>query len=609
MAIDKEITLNVNDQAFQRLQQKAEAMARSMIRNSRQFSTAGREVEQDLGKQIALMEKRNRLNEQAAQSQIAQARQMGQPAPQAAQAAVAEAQESKILVGLVREAIETIRNTSRDEIRADREGVERQIRQSETVGELGPVGDAFDLLRETFQRQDLGLEDQDDGRRNIKDRVVSGLKQADRILAVAAGAQTEFHALAAGIGLISQGAGTLANRLITSADRFERALADRARLTGTTIEIEAGRTGAFEDASYALGMTTGQQAARSAQMQRAFRGRMSDRQAINLMAAETVTGVSGQQINQLLGIGRYDPSATMGASRVDRVLATFERYLRRTDQNIAVLPEILGTYAQISENILGNISNKIDQTQIASSIAAIGTATGQTGVGLQATAGAIQGLAGSQNPVVKSMMMRAFVAQNPGANLFDIQAMMENPLANRQATAGLFQNLRRMTGGGEMYKQALFATFGGSLSRTRINEILEGGGDFTDIAVEAEQFTGVRGRNYLPQAGDFVGTIQQSSARLEAKFEKYGKKAVDFLEDIFKKLDTFFNFNEKKAKDEEEQRRLAAEAYKKYLDEADPKFSKISPRAVGSKTAGEGKRKITYGGYSIDPADYAKGVY
>ena len=106
MAIEKEIRINVDDSSLNRLRQQADVLARDMIRASREFSTSGETVVSDLEEQIQLLERRNRINEQYAQSQLEQARRTGAPPEriQVQQQAVSQqAQENKILIDHDRE--------------------------------------------------------------------------------------------------------------------------------------------------------------------------------------------------------------------------------------------------------------------------------------------------------------------------------------------------------------------------------------------------------------------------------------------------------------------------------------------------------------------------
>ena len=99
MPTDKEIRINVNDASLNKLRQQAENLSRDMIRASRQFATSGDEVIADLEEQISLMERRNRINEQYARSQIQMNRREGSISPGAAQqqfqAAGQQAQEGQ----------------------------------------------------------------------------------------------------------------------------------------------------------------------------------------------------------------------------------------------------------------------------------------------------------------------------------------------------------------------------------------------------------------------------------------------------------------------------------------------------------------------------------
>ena len=66
-----------------------------------------------------------------------------------------ESREDKLQTQILREIVDAIKTTSRQEIREDRIGTEKRIQASKTVGELDPDVDPFEALKESLQQEYL----------------------------------------------------------------------------------------------------------------------------------------------------------------------------------------------------------------------------------------------------------------------------------------------------------------------------------------------------------------------------------------------------------------------------------------------------------------------
>ena len=75
---------------------------------------------------------------------------------QASRGLINEYREDQTQTRLLREIVEAIIKTSKDEIREDRATVEKTIRESKTIGQLGVAGDEFKSLKETVQAGVIG---------------------------------------------------------------------------------------------------------------------------------------------------------------------------------------------------------------------------------------------------------------------------------------------------------------------------------------------------------------------------------------------------------------------------------------------------------------------
>ena len=138
----------------------AEQMARDMIRSSRQYSTSSKEVLKDIEDQIRAIEKRNKLDAEFRRIRLESLRERGDVTgtqyTQASRGLVNEYRQDELQTRLLREIIDTIVRTSKEEIREDRSTVEKTVRESKTVGQYGITGDEKQALKETIQRGIIG---------------------------------------------------------------------------------------------------------------------------------------------------------------------------------------------------------------------------------------------------------------------------------------------------------------------------------------------------------------------------------------------------------------------------------------------------------------------
>lgn len=539
---DKKIRISVEDQKLNDLGRSAKTLANDMIRQSRQYTTSSKEVLKDLEEQIRLIEKRNKLDADQQKTGLQTKFGAGQISKSGLQTGLSsvrvEAQQDRLQIQLLREVIETVKATSKNEIREDRIGVEKQIRGDKTINRLGVTGDPQQALKRTIQQALLGDigEEETDQRSKFKTFGKFG-KGAGRAFNTAAGLGTsknELYALAGVVGLtpvIGQGLSALANRFLSAGESAEGSMSGWA---GANMGMGYGKSARDwrgvknTGLGISLGMDPSSLLSRRADLMRTMGKGMGTGDFMQTMGAESYIG-SGN-INQLAGVSRYGQGNMAGVIRV----------LEAGQRSTTTLTENVAAYVQASNTSL-NISSNVNEAGMAKNIVGISRATNQSGRGLNQVTGAIQGLGKTSNPIVKSLMMRAFRQSNPNASLFDVQSMMEDPLANLQKGGGqFFENLRGMTGGGQMYKQVLHSVFGGQLSRTRIGEILDGGGDFTQIAKEA-QTAKEGGADMLRMAEGKTGIGARYSAKADATFQELGLATLEKSAEVVEKIKELFD--------------------------------------------------------------------
>ena len=63
--------------------------------------------------------------------------------------------EDKTQTRILKEIVETLKSTSKDEIRENSKAVQDNLSKSTIVGRLGAKGDEFQILKERFQKEEL----------------------------------------------------------------------------------------------------------------------------------------------------------------------------------------------------------------------------------------------------------------------------------------------------------------------------------------------------------------------------------------------------------------------------------------------------------------------
>lgn len=587
----KQARLSADDSQLKRVGQTAQSIVDNMIRSSRQYTTSSKEALRDIEEQIRSIEKRNKIDLDGKKAiidaekrslaefrnrQMYEARAISDPkqrssairevsASYSAQKDTfsqregvfrAEAEERKKQTQALREIVDEIKNTSKNEIKSNREFVEKTIKRDKSLDKLGVSGDSELSLKRSIQRDmlgELGREEFDE-RSNFRKYARRGSSAFNTGAGVMT-SKNDLYALAAVVGLspwVGQGASDLAQRTLSAGETAENSIVGYSRATfGNYQKSSANWELAKEEGLSSIGLDPSEVLNRRTTLKRigTSAGASTFRQ---LMGAEQFVGADS--INQIASVNRY------GGGDMSQVLQALEGGQR----NITRLTENVSAYVMASNNTL-QMSSNINESQMAKTIMGISAATGQQGTGLNQTVSAIQGMGQTSNPVVKSLMMRAFRKANPNASLFQLQAMMEDPLKNfSQGGSQFLGNIKKMSGGGDMYKQVLYAVFGGKLSKSRIEEIVQGG-NLSKIQSEINNAGGEI--DFLKEAEGGAGIATRLTAETDAAFQEWGKNLIkvggETVETLKTLLGGLIDGEEKKSKKDAEYQR---EQLKKLTD-------------------------------------------
>ena len=599
MATSKDIQLNIDEGPLNKLRQQAETIYAGMIRDNREIETSAEATLRLTEEQIQALDRRNKLDEEYARSQIAQQRSAGNitesQATQQISAVESESQQGRIMIELLRELTETTRETSREEIRNDREGIERLVRTDERLNQLG-IGDMdpFEALRRGLQSEYFASGQEPPGAAAVGGgggRGGRAGKRFEEITKTLAGAENPYFLAADIIGSIPTmaGAGVALNRLLTSAQGYEGALSTRAQLTGTSISGVRGeerritqadvdavqnprekeklqklvgkKIGSAEkgylDFAGTIGMDIAEQMNVHSDYDRSFMRSMSMDQFKNSLAIQKSFGLSSGDVTGALGVSRYDPSATGGNTGFGKIATLFERYLSDTGQQNYMMQEILQTYTSTANSILQEVGGQINQTRLAGNISGIAQATGFRGVNLNRAVGGIRQMGKSTNPVQRAKMLYAFSQRNPGKSLFEVEAMMENPLEHLDEVGDYFSGIERQFGRGSdlsMYEMASSM----NLSNTQmlaLDKSRKGGKSWPEslkdaLNISKKEQKGLVEDDYTKSVADKIGTLTKSSANVESYVQMYGAELVEGITGV---VETIKEGNKKRVEQQDMQ--------------------------------------------------------
>jgi hypothetical protein len=555
MAIGKQIQISVDDGPLNKLRQQTEQIGRNMIRQSREFTTSGDEAVGYIEHQIRLMERRNKIQEEYARNQLNQQRQAGQITPQqlaqGTRGIETTAGEGRLQIQLLRELIDTVRQTSRDEIRVDREGTERRIRQSRTVGQLAPGGDPTRNLIDTLQSDILqteggqaGQAQQDlitkpyDRRQRVKRRVEQTLNKI-------AGAENEYSLLTSafeGIPIVGPAMAIASARGIEGAQSFEDAairLGRQERFRGLkshgTTPLSYGRSFGKSNAAafQRMGLTPSEGMNVFTDMQGAMQRLLGVGEVTNLMGAQRTLGLDANTIQQLLTTSRYDRST----NDPSRIIGQFDKYLRESGKMVTMIPELVGTFTNAASQILAT-RGEVDTQSLAGVITNMQRRTGFQGGRLDRLTGAYGQLGRTSNPVTRALLMQAFRETDPNASFVDIQERLEGGMSaeSRPGLQRFFEIMRERTGGGDALTLALQTALP-QLSIKDIRDVVKSGG-FAK-ALQSEQI-GDR-IDYEAAAPAFVGPVEKSSKEIATTLELLGDELVIIIDTIKSKINEALN--------------------------------------------------------------------
>lgn len=242
-----------------------------------------------------------------------------------------------------------------------------------------------------------------------------------------------------------------------------------------------------------------------------------------LLMAGKIRGLSEDDAASVLATTRFDRSGRTGANVV-QAFDTNLQGLGKSDQYIAsTLGEYLQSFNRMAENVL-NRTGGINTAEIVRSMTSIQNATGMEGRQLERVQNALMGNNISQDDVSQALLLRtAREVAVPGAQLSDLQAMIEQMPKKTELQQQFFERIQKMTGGGEMGRQVMKSIFP-NLSMTDIIDLENATGNDAQKIFRRGRSTGAEYSE--AKARSMVGDIAASTAATQNRKIKDGYEEI-----------------------------------------------------------------------------------
>lgn len=581
MATRKEIIFSARDtgvaDTMAKLRNSANELGRDLIRDSRNFTTSGKEAVRYIEEQVKAMERRNKLDKEQARLVLDKEKSQGlasaktpedrREVQQEFQTGMAELDSDKrtdeMQISLLRELIETTKNTAREEISEDRKDVTKQIQADKSVAELGlaPDQDEVEALKKSIQRQELGDVYDSEGEEKNKFDVARGAKRVTDEGASALSKPNEIWAVAGTLAMIpfvGDGLSMLANKAMGEASqRMDARSSASGRMGGTASTGGANAYGMTE--AEALGKYGGQFSggvsragavggSLTSSIQRDL-GNVGSEEAMKL---EMGMGVNAGALDQLGGLLGYnsaniDPGkrSSVGGIMFDLITKSMSDtgLMGKDGQATGNLNPIISQTNQV----LSSLTNTLESVSVPGALAGMSGLTslggsfadpermGQRYMQVQ------QGLTDTSNPFAQAMKFSTMQGMGgKGKSRFEMMEMQEKGMTEPGYMKNYMKQLHEMSGGNkdvflEEVKGA-FSQLSFSQSRSLAEGYLEDPETF-DVDPDAL----LKGKKSLDDR-NFTNEMAVRTAEWSETFGDVGEKIIGGLTSVADKLEKLTSY-------------------------------------------------------------------
>jgi len=505
--VEKVISFRVEDKGssnIDRLRTRVERLRDSILENALKFSEASSDTVQQIEAQTKAIERRQRLETSVGvervrgrvRGQVAAAEERFErfrvsPAARAGGAAGIEVEKGKmedtiknleaamkeeiaqeqrgtdLQLQMLRELIETIKETSREELREDKTGTQETVR----AYQRGELEDATQTVKAKAKIQADELEREAEVKKKEGPGFVAGivggaaiatiLQGISRVGGALAGAQTEEQVLAEGlkgIPIVGGFLGTAYGRAVEAEEAAERGRLRLGAITGR-------REGFISAAEFGFDITETLPVAQMLARGRGFRGNITG-DTRDILATEKAFGLDRNTLMNMARMGGFDVGGGGAGESVRRLIAELGLGQPGADfSNLANSNEAMVALLQDQSSTL----ESIDSNSAAQTIATF-TRIGGSFADPRAKERILQinrAIAKPNNQYQQALNFATLSQLDPSASYYELREMEETGITQKGFMSSLLKNYESMYGSGELAMEAVRQRFGLSFAQGR----------------------------------------------------------------------------------------------------------------------------------------------
>lgn len=520
--MDKKVRFSVDSREVQeyqdKMRQSAKSMAADIISYARSQTSSAKETLQLIEEQIRAIEKRNKLDReiqiQSQRDLLNQGKITGQEFTRRVRSIDQETNGLNIQIALLRELIDTTKQTSREEIRANRDRATTRARSDFSTDELQNLGQ-INLRSQLIEgrpesRMPQGMNTGQLG------QMASGLMSGN-----IGSFLTGFTALLGTAGIVAA-IGAMAVNITRQYEEKTQSYAVASQL-GISESISLAQS----KRNSKLGLAGFQVMEKEAALMRSYGGFLNER-VEGLLGAGISRGISDDALNRLMSVSRFSGTSGVG------VISNFESFLDRMQRPMLRLPELLDSYLRKSDEILKR-GGVLDSERLQQTLVSFSKSYNVESYNLDRMMNAITGAAGpmSKNPILESIKLQTLKELYPNKSMWERFGIMEHSAENPEYIQALITKLKGFGGGGSDQQKFMLANLLG-LGYEDVNRL-------SSNQFNIERFDRAAGKSketevsdlsdfYEKSASQFVGSIKQLETTLGEVRDVVAKYTTEALE-------------------------------------------------------------------------------
>lgn len=576
----KEIVFSAKDTGvatvMQKLRQSANELGRELIQDARNYTSSGKEAVRFIEEQIKAMERRNKLAKEEAKFVLDSQRAQQMQGANSSERQKIDAKykeklsdinmgnkEDEMQITLLRELIETIKTTARDEISADRKDVTRQIANDKRLNELGLEAgeDEIEQLKKSIQREEIGTINESEQNEKEKFNAARAGKRASDETASALSRPNEIYAVAGMLALIpivGDGLAMLANKALGEAEARQDSQA-KARGQAGGIDVTMAGYGHGMNIAEATAMFGSSQISGNARAlgmvngmnHLGFMGRAGGREAMDLQmsrgidagALNNLGGFAGYSSDNSLGIASNRKSA--GGMMFDALAKSFADtgLLGSSGTMTQNMPSLM---SQVS-TVLGNLTDSLDEVSMGQVMGGMSKLTGLGGsfadpekVGSRYMQ-IHQGLTDTSNPYAQAAKFWTMQGMGgAGKSRFELMEMQEKGMTEPGYMKEYMTKLHQMSGGNkDIFMEEVKAAFP-QLSYSNTRKMVEGFMKDPDV-FDVDFKSMVQGKADITTPG-WAGDLAVSTAEWSDAFADAGESMVSAANTVKEAIEKLISY-------------------------------------------------------------------